>query len=181
MSSQAHPTINDDAAALRSAMRQLAGGVSVLTLGAVPHRTGFTATSVSSLSMHPPRLIACLNKASSSFTTIRVGAGIGVNVLSADHRAIADRFSGRGGVRGEARFDGAKWSAGEGGGWLLDGALAAVDGVVEELIERHSHVIVVIRPLASRVNDGEAALLYWRGVYDSLCAVPLPQTLAAVA
>jgi flavin reductase (DIM6/NTAB) family NADH-FMN oxidoreductase RutF len=166
----------DEAAALRAAMRQLASGVSVLTLGEGAERNGFTATSVSSLSMDPPRLIACLNKNSSSYSRLRVGAGVGVNVLAAHQRAIADRFAGRGGAQGAARYEGAEWIAGQGGGSLLVGALAAVDGVVEELIERHSHVILVIRPLACRVSEHQSALLYWRGLYDALSAPAFPSS-----
>ena len=42
-----------DAQAFRLAMRRLAGGVSVVTVGALGARSGFTATSVVSLSVAP--------------------------------------------------------------------------------------------------------------------------------
>ncbi len=49
----------------RRAMRQLAGGVSIVTTGTKPHRTGFTATSVISLSVAPARLVVSVNRATS--------------------------------------------------------------------------------------------------------------------
>ncbi|WP_423065191.1 flavin reductase [Devosia sp. CN2-171] len=41
-------------------MRHLAAAVSVVTTGRGEQRTGFTATSVTSLSREPPALLVCL-------------------------------------------------------------------------------------------------------------------------
>jgi flavin reductase (DIM6/NTAB) family NADH-FMN oxidoreductase RutF len=49
-----------DASCFRSAMRHLASGVSVITTGQGEHRSGLTATSVSSLSMEPPSLVTIM-------------------------------------------------------------------------------------------------------------------------
>lgn len=46
----------------RSAMRHLAGGVSVITAGRGKDITGMTVTSVSSLSVDPPTLIVSINR-----------------------------------------------------------------------------------------------------------------------
>ena len=52
-------TINREvsSADFRAAMRQLTGGVSVITVGRGKDITGMTVTSVSSLSVDPPSLI----------------------------------------------------------------------------------------------------------------------------
>ena len=50
----------------RSAMRHLAGGVSVITVGRGKDITGMMVTSVSSLSVEPPALIVSINRESSS-------------------------------------------------------------------------------------------------------------------
>ena len=78
------------------------------------------------------------------------------------------RFAGRGGEKGAARYAGASWSTGRTGAPLLDGALAALDCEVEELIERHSHAIVIGRVREIRLGGEDAALLYWRGDYERL-------------
>ena len=44
----------------RQAMRELAGAISVVTVADSRERTGFVATSVSSFSADPPRLIVCI-------------------------------------------------------------------------------------------------------------------------
>jgi hypothetical protein len=50
----------------RNAMRHLAGGVSVITVGQAKDITGMTVTSVLSLSVDPPTLIVSINRESSS-------------------------------------------------------------------------------------------------------------------
>lgn len=52
-------------------MRHLAGAVSVITVGDGRHRTGFTATSVSSLSAELPSVIVSVNPASSSWAQLK--------------------------------------------------------------------------------------------------------------
>ena len=51
---------------------------------------------------------------------------------------------------------------------LLVGALAAIDCEVEEIVERHSHAIVVGRVLEMRLSQRTAALSYWQGQYVAI-------------
>lgn len=169
---EAYPVASETlgAGGLRQAMRQLASGVSVITTGKGESRTGFTATSVSSLSVDPPRIIVSVNKASSSYFAIRDSGIFAVNFLASHHAAIADRFAGKGGIKGERRFDIGHWTTLETGAGILFDALASVDAEVEELVERHSHAIVIGRVVAVRSAQEGAALLYWRGRYDAFDA-----------
>lgn len=155
---------------LKSALRHLASGVSVITTGFVPHRTGFTATSVSSLSVDPARIIVSVNRASSSHEALRRSGVFAVNFLSAGQIDVANAFSGFGGLKGEARYAGADWTTLESGAAVLEGALANIDAEIEEFIDRHSHAIVIGRVLAARSAEGGDALTYWRGRYDPLRA-----------
>lgn len=161
-------SVGNDAAAFRAALRHLAGGVSVVTTGHGDERTGLTATSISSLSAEPPTVMFGLNLGSSSFPVLRRHGSFGVNFLSATQKQIADRFAGRGGEKGPARYAGAEWIETDVGAPLLKGALAALACEVEELIERHSHAIVIGRVREVRLGGEDAALLYWRGDYERL-------------
>jgi flavin reductase (DIM6/NTAB) family NADH-FMN oxidoreductase RutF len=152
----------------RIAMRELAGAVSVVSCGQGERRTGFTATSVSSFSMDPPTLFVCVNRASSSWPVLRDADSFGVNILSASHREIAHRFAGGGGAEGARRYEGAHWITAATGAPLLSDALAAFDCSVDEIIERHSHAIIIGRIEAVRRRGGGGALVYWRGDYDQL-------------
>ncbi|SEB89455.1 NADH-FMN oxidoreductase RutF, flavin reductase (DIM6/NTAB) family [Rhizobiales bacterium GAS188] len=149
----------------RSAMRGLAGAVSIITVGTDEDRTGLTATSVSSLSVEPPSLIVSVNRNSSSWSALKRDGSFAVNILQARHAAIAERFSGRGGLKGAARYDGASWITLATGAPILEDALAAFDCEVEEMIERHSHAIVIGKVVAVRLAEEAEPLIYWRGGY----------------
>src|SRR5262245_17380587 len=122
-------TLLDEATAdlFRSAMRNLAGGVAVVTAGTGSTRTGLTVTSLTSLSVDPPTILVCLRQASSTLATIAAARSVGVSALAADHRNGAERFSGRGGLTGTARYAGAAWRPLVTGTPLLDDALSVLD------------------------------------------------------
>ena len=149
----------------RSAMRRLTGGVSVITAGRGRDISGMTVTSVTSLSVEPPTLIVSINRGASSWPLIRRYGFFGVNILNADQLDIAERFTGKDGLKGAARFVGADWFTRASGAPLLSGALAAIDCEVEEVVERHSHAIVIGRVLDVAVSTRTAALAYWQGQY----------------
>jgi flavin reductase (DIM6/NTAB) family NADH-FMN oxidoreductase RutF len=152
----------------RSAMRHLAGGVSVITVGHGKDITGMTVTSVSSLSVDPPTLIVSINRESSSWPLLKRHGFFGVNILTADQIDIAERFTGKGGLKGADRFAGARWTTGVSGVPLLVGALSAIDCEAEDIIERHSHAIVIGRVLDIQLSSPAAALSYWQGQFVAI-------------
>jgi len=152
----------------RSAMRQLTGGVSVITAGRGRDISGMTVTSVSSLSVDPPALIVSINREASSWPLVKRYGFFGVNILASDQIDIAERFTGKGGLKGADRFAGARWMTRASGVPLLSDALAAIDCEVEDIVERHSHAIVIGRVLDVAVSARTAALAYWQGRYVAI-------------
>ena len=149
-------------------MRQLTGGVSVITAGRGKDISGMTVTSVSSLSVDPPTLIVSVNRNASSWPLVKRYGFFGVNILTSDQIEIAERFAGKDGLKGAERFAGAQWTTRASGVPLLVGALAAIDCEVEEIVERHSHAIVIGRVLDVQVSTRTAALAYWQGQYVAI-------------
>ncbi len=162
----------------RNAMRRLTGGVSVITAGQGRDISGMTVTSVTSLSVEPPALIVAVNRSASSWPLMRRHGFFGVNILGADQLEVAERFAGKDGLKGAARFAGADWFARASGVPLLTGALAAIDCEVEEVVERHSHAIVIGRVLDLAVSPRSAALAYWQGQY---LAIDRDEDIARIA
>jgi flavin reductase (DIM6/NTAB) family NADH-FMN oxidoreductase RutF len=150
---------------LKHAMRHLVGGVCVITAGTGDDRTGATVTSANSLSVEPETMVACINLASSTWTAIKANRHFCVNLLGAGHAEIADRFSGRGGIKGPARYEGARWLSLETGALALDGALAAIDCELEHVVERHSHAVVFGAVRAVLLGGDAPALVYSHGRY----------------
>jgi flavin reductase (DIM6/NTAB) family NADH-FMN oxidoreductase RutF len=152
----------------RSAMRQLTGGVSVITAWRGRDISGMTVTSVSSLSVDPPALIVSINRGASSWPPLKRYGFFGVNILNSDQIDIAERYTGKDGVKGAERFAGAEWFTRASGVPLLVGALAAIECEVEDIVERHSHAIVIGRVLDLQLSTRTAALAYWQGQYVAI-------------
>ena len=131
------PDISSDE--FRGAMRHLTGGVSVITVGSGKDITGMTVTSVSSLSVEPPTLIVSINRESSSWTLLKRHGFFGVNILTADQIDVAERFTGKGGLKGADRFAGAQWTTRVSGVPLLVGALSAIDCEAEDIQHAADH------------------------------------------
>lgn len=150
---------------LKQAMRHVAATVSVITAG-THDRTGATVTSATALSVDPPTMIVNINRTSSSWPVIARHGHFCVNILSDDQQDIADRFAGKGGLKGPARYEGTEWTTLASGAPVLSEALSAIDCEVEHIIERHTHAIIIGRVLAITQKDG-APLLYHNGFYGT--------------
>lgn len=165
-----------------SALRRVAAGVSIVTAGRGDDITGVTTASLITLSAEPPRLMVNLSLHASSFPLIVRDRWFGINVLSADQLALADRF-GTPNLSGRQKFEGIDWSRGAAGVPLLQHAQAAIACEVDEIIERYDHAIVVGRPDTIDLAPRLSSLLYWNEQYvevdrnadlDLLAAVGVP-------
>jgi flavin reductase (DIM6/NTAB) family NADH-FMN oxidoreductase RutF len=157
-----------DSAAFRHAMRAFSSGVALIACGEGEARAGCTATSLTSLSLAPPTLLVCLARSSSTLARLREAGAFSISLLSARHQALAHRFSGHSGVHGPRRFDGAQWTALATGAPVLADAVAAFDCLVEEIIERHSHAIVLGAVVSLKLGADEPVLARRRGDYAPL-------------
>jgi flavin reductase (DIM6/NTAB) family NADH-FMN oxidoreductase RutF len=148
----------------RLTMRRLAGGVSVITAGRGDDIAGMTVTSLTSLSVDPPRLLISINRQASSVALIERHRVFGVNILGSDQVQLAKQFS-NGTLKGRQRFDGIDWHHGSSGVPILAMSLATIECRVEEIIERHSHGIIIGSPLDFELSSRLSSLVYWNGGY----------------
>jgi flavin reductase (DIM6/NTAB) family NADH-FMN oxidoreductase RutF len=163
-------TSDEGVALFRAAMRLIVGNVSVITAGVGADRSGLVVISMVSLSARPPKVIACVNRSSSTWPMIDKYRHFGVSSLAEHHQPVAERFSGFGGVKGADRYSGSEWITFETGAALLKDATALFDCQLDEMIDRGTHSIIIGSVVAARTNDNGKALLYWRGGYRPLCA-----------
>lgn len=160
-----------DPALFKSSMRCLAGAVSVITVGTGDDRTGFTATSVSSLSADHPSVIVSLNRGSSSWPILQRHGRFCVNVLARDQEHVARSFAGYEGRDGVRRYEDADWLTLATGTLVLDGALTALDCELDEAVHMHTHAILIGRVRAITIRTDVEPLLYWNGAFRHLANV----------
>jgi flavin reductase (DIM6/NTAB) family NADH-FMN oxidoreductase RutF len=145
---------------------QLASGVCVVSLWRGGRIHGFTATSVTSVSLLPLRVLFCVAQSSESYACLSAGATIGISILNVEQRALSDRFASKvvAGAYDDVRIAGETQNAP-----LIEGALGHITAIVAELIPSGDHTIVLCDvATAQAANDG-TPLLYCRRTYHSLC------------
>jgi len=97
--------------AFRQAMRRVASTVNVISICVEGEAMGITATAVSPISMDPPSLLVCINRAASLHASMEDVESFAVNVLHRDQEEVARIFADR-------RFHAERFSA----GWEASGA-----------------------------------------------------------
>jgi len=163
--SAVHPDAKS--ANIRLAMREFASGVAMVTCANGKERAG-TVTALASLSLSPPSLVICLERSSSTLTGLTQAGTFAVNILAAQHGPLASRFAGRNRVEREARFEEGDWFPLMTGAPALVEALASLDCRVEEILERHTHAIVIGAVQAVRLGGATSGLLHWRSRFETL-------------
>ena len=149
-------------------MGALSSGVAIIACGEDEAGAGCTATSLASLSLAPPTLLVCLARSSTTLARLRDARAFSISLLAARHQALARRFSGHSGVQGPRRFDSAQWTTLSTGAPILADATAAFDCLVEEVIERHSHAIVLGAVVSLKEGAAEPVLIRRHGEYAPL-------------
>lgn len=146
----------------RRAMARLPTGVTVLVAeDSGGGFIGMTASAVTSLSLEPPMVLACVGHAAAAHPALVRCAAFGVHVLAADQEDVSRRFADR----ATQRFDARGMETTPSGLPRLPGALASLEvrrGAVHEAGD-HSIVTGVVEWAWAR--DGEP-LLYLLGGYS---------------
>jgi flavin reductase (DIM6/NTAB) family NADH-FMN oxidoreductase RutF len=152
------------ASEFRHAMGHFATGVTVVTsIADDGEPVGTTASAVTSLSLDPPLVLVCFDRASLTLRAIRSHGAFVVNVLAAPQKQLSANFARRG---LSAAWDGVRHRPGPTGSPRLHGVLAALECTVENRLPGGDHEIVIGRVRDIETGDESAApLLYFRGSY----------------
>jgi flavin reductase (DIM6/NTAB) family NADH-FMN oxidoreductase RutF len=150
----------------RTALGAYATGVTVVTAIGPNGPSGATANAVTSLSLDPPMMLACLDRGSRTLNSVRAQGRFGVNALAAGQEELARRFAGKG-------AETEKWESVE---WAESDELPRLQGVLmwvacelHEEIDGGDHLILTGNVLAAESREGHP-LLFHRGDYRDLIA-----------
>jgi flavin reductase (DIM6/NTAB) family NADH-FMN oxidoreductase RutF len=127
----------------RDAMRRTASGVAILTTDGPAGRAGVTISTLCSLSMEPPSVIACVHQDARALETLLANGVFAANALSDEQSRVARAFAGQVPELREDRFGAATWRRLVTGAPILDGALASFDCRIAEAFRFGTHRILV--------------------------------------
>jgi flavin reductase (DIM6/NTAB) family NADH-FMN oxidoreductase RutF len=152
-----------DPLVFRNVVGHFASGVTVITTVVDGTPYGTTASAVSSLSMEPPMMLACLNRASSTHDRVVEAGVFGINILAEDQAHLAMQF----GRKGQDKFAGVSYTISENGVPLLDGALATIECRIAETATGGTHT-VFLGVVAAAGAAEKQPLAYYRGTMGRL-------------
>jgi flavin reductase (DIM6/NTAB) family NADH-FMN oxidoreductase RutF/DNA-binding GntR family transcriptional regulator len=156
VSTSTAPTV--DAAHFRHVVGHLASGVTVVTAVADDRRHGMTASSVTSLSVDPPMMLACIHNAVPTADAVAESGRYVVNVLGEHQGELARQFA----TASRDKFRGVAVHLGTLGLPMLSDALAHLECEVVETVVGGTHTIFLGRVVSATAGGGQP-LTYFRG------------------
>ncbi len=144
-------------------MRRLAASVSIVVAKGDDGPVGMAATSITSLTVDPPAILVCVNRATSLHALLVPTAPLSVNLLSKHQQDVSAAFGG--GIPREERFKVGNWEDGAQGLPILAGAQANLDCVIDTMLAYGTHSIVIARVLRASISESVAPLIYQDGGY----------------
>lgn len=148
----------------REVMAAFPTGVTVVTAIGEAGPSGATANAVTSLSLNPPMMLACLDRSSRTLASVRTAGRFGINVLAADQEPLARRFSSK-----EPEPD--KWAQIE---WRQSSGSPRIVGCpiwiacdLHDLLEGGDHLIALGDVREAELAEAEP-LLFHGGAYRGL-------------
>jgi 3-hydroxy-9,10-secoandrosta-1,3,5(10)-triene-9,17-dione monooxygenase reductase component len=153
-----------DSASFRAAMAALPTGVTVVSAEGPDGPAGATANAVSSLSIDPMLMLACLDRGSRTLLAVQAANRFGISVLHAGQEPIARAFATKAPV--PEKWAGVGWSARDGIP-AIDDALLWIACDLRDVIAGGDHVIVTGEVTALEAGRGDP-LVFHEGAYRPL-------------
>jgi flavin reductase (DIM6/NTAB) family NADH-FMN oxidoreductase RutF len=128
---------------------------------------GVTINAFTSLSLEPPLILVCVNRAAQSHDFLTTRPHFAVNVLARRQIALAERFAGRAPLVGP-EFADAPHTLGVGGAPLLRGSVAWLECRRTATHPGGDHSILVGEVLNATTGEDDDPLVYFNGTYAAL-------------
>lgn len=149
----------------RTALRRWASGVTIVTTRAGDRIHGMTVSAFSAVSLDPPLVLVCADKAANTTPLIAEGGVFAANVLAAGQDALSNKFASK---KDEwRRFEGIEWGTLATGAPILPGVLAALDCRLVATHDAGDHLIYVGSVEAIAASE-QAPLVYFEAGYHTL-------------
>ncbi len=147
-------------------MGRFATGVAVIT-GRSPegHPFGFTANSLTSVSLDPRLVLVCVDRNSNSLSPLLAAGRFTISILADNGAPVAARFAAS---QREERFKGIGLESAPGAPFVLDEAIAWLECRRWRDVEAGDHVVVFGEVVDCGVRSRREPLVYFEGRYRTL-------------
>ena len=152
-----------DDAQFKMALSHFASGVTVVTTEHDGTAYGMTVASFTSLSLHPPLVLVCIENGVKTHQAIAASGKFCVSILARDQSALSSRFASK----VEDRFAGVETIRGALDLPLLANSVATLECRVTAALPGGDHTIFVGEVERSSTRE-TAPLLYFRGGYHEI-------------
>lgn len=154
-----------DPASFKAGLRHWASGVTIVTTATPARAHGMTVSAFTSVSLDPPLVSVCADKASITNGLLQESGSFAVHVLAAGQADLSNHFAVK--ETEEARFEGIDYRTGALGAPIIDGCLAVLECTVAAAHDAGDHVVYLGRVEVVTHGEGEP-LLYFAGRYRTL-------------
>ena len=148
---------------LKNAFARRATAVTIVTARAGDRIHGMTVSAFSEVSLAPPLVLVCIDRAAKMQSLIEVGGAFAVNILARGQERLAERFASR--EAEDRRFSDLACETAVTGAPLLAGAIAQLDCRLESAHESGDHMIYIGEVVDVRVSEGDPLVFYDRGYH----------------
>ncbi|HEV7725692.1 MAG: Flavin-dependent reductase [Modestobacter sp.] len=163
-----------DATEYAAALRTYAAGVVLMTVRDDIDDVGTTVTSVMSVSADPPLVAVGLAAEGYPREVLESVGSCAVNVLAAGQAILASRFSSAGRPSARHLLETVPWRRAEhSGAIVLEGALTALDCLLDSVVPAGDHVLALLRVEAVPVLGDGDPLVRLRGRWTDGAGQPL--------
>ncbi|HYL55730.1 MAG TPA: flavin reductase family protein [Gemmatimonadales bacterium] len=153
-----------DPAQFRQLLGSFATGVTVVTTRDPAGRPiGMTASSVASVSLHPPLVLVSIDQSNDMHPALSAAKRFVLNVLAHDQEALSRRFA----AEHPDRFDGIAYRESKHGLPVIEGVVASIECEKQATVPGGDHTVFFGLVTGGTVSD-RRPLLYYRGGYTGL-------------
>jgi flavin reductase (DIM6/NTAB) family NADH-FMN oxidoreductase RutF len=152
----------------RDIMARFPTGVAIVTAHESGDRPrGLTLSAFCAVSLDPPLVLVCIDKASNTLPALQESGGFTVNFLAGGREHLAVLYASK----AEEKFDGIAWrrpDLPEGGPVLHEDSAAYAVCVTRQAIEAGDHWVFIGEVRDGAVVDGRLPLVYHRRAFIDL-------------
>lgn len=137
---------------LKGFNRQFVTGVTVVTtIDDTGKPRGLAANSYVSVSLEPPLVLVCVQKTTSTYSSLFKSTHLGINIMSNEQRETIGVFASK----GDDKFANLDWHEGPNGSPLIDGSAASIEAEIKERFQAKTHTVFIAKVKHSEVAQLE--------------------------